>query len=142
MSGTIARFVVFVVLSAIFPGVEDPFLGEQEDCRLFFNVTSDAAYAVSNEDSVGMEVLSSTVSQSDLISEPPHMLNIQELGLLDRSTNRAGERDIVGTYLLNDSTGDKLANIEENKRDHAQIINREILRLWLRGEGLTPTWNT
>ena len=104
------------------------------------------ATIVINEDPVPQGiVVNSTIAYptSNLISEPPNMLNILELGLLDRIVNKAGERDTVGTSLLNDLTGDKLANIEENKRGHAQSINREILRLWLKGEGLTPvTWNT
>ena len=137
------RVVVFVVLSAVFPGVKDPYLGDPEIRHLFTNETSDAACTVSNEE-IGVPSWPVTVSShSDPISEPPNMLNIQELGLLDRIINKAGERAIVATSLLNDLMGDKFVNIEENQRGHVESINREILRQWLKGEGLKPvTWNT
>ena len=47
----------------------------------------------------------------------------------------------LGTHLLQDKTGARVANISENRRP--EEATREILRQWLEGSGQEPvTWRT
>ena len=48
-----------------------------------------------------------------------------------------------GTLLLDDTTGDKIHNLEHKYRQDAECINREILHEWVAGRGKQPvTWET
>ena len=45
-----------------------------------------------------------------------------------------------GTLLLNDGTGAQVNSIEEEFRDNHEKITTRILEEWLKGEGLSVTW--
>ena len=48
-----------------------------------------------------------------------------------------------GIFLLNDPTGARVEAIEKELRGEAKKINVQILREWLKGDGLQPvTWQT
>ena len=47
-----------------------------------------------------------------------------------------------GVLLLNDRRGDKMAVIKHDCGQHAEAITREILRKWLRGEGVSVSWES
>ena len=48
---------------------------------------------------------------------------------------------VVGIHLLNDESGATIEAIDEQFRGNVQAINLEILKRWLRGEGLRDcTW--
>ena len=49
--------------------------------------------------------------------------------------------DSFGVLLLEDNAGDKMAVIKHNCRD-AEAITRGILRKWLKGEGVSVTWDS
>ena len=47
-----------------------------------------------------------------------------------------------GTLLLEDKTGIKVDNIEDELHGRPERINRRILQYWLQGKGLPVTWET
>ena len=47
-----------------------------------------------------------------------------------------------GIILLQDNTGDEIAVIENNCRGDAKKITLEILRKWVRGGGMSVTWES
>ena len=48
-----------------------------------------------------------------------------------------------GVSLLEDATGNRVANIVQAHRDRAEEINCEVFRLWLNGKGRQPvSWDT
>ena len=47
-----------------------------------------------------------------------------------------------GTLLLEDKTGTKVDNIEDELHGKPERINRKILQYWLQGKGLPVTWET
>ena len=47
-----------------------------------------------------------------------------------------------GIILLQDKEGDKVAVIENDCRGKAEDITREILMQWLKGDGLSVTWDS
>ena len=48
-----------------------------------------------------------------------------------------------GILLLDDTTGDKVHNLEHKYREDAERINTEILQEWVAGRGKQPvTWET
>jgi hypothetical protein len=47
-----------------------------------------------------------------------------------------------GTLLLNDGTGVRVSGIEDELRGHHEKITTRILESWLKGEGLSVTWET
>ena len=48
-----------------------------------------------------------------------------------------------GVLLLEDEDGDQITAIEKEHRGNAMEINRQILRMWLKGKGRRPvTWAT
>ena len=47
-----------------------------------------------------------------------------------------------GTLLLEDKTGTKVDNIEDELHGRPERINRRILQYWLQGKGLPVTWAT
>ena len=47
-----------------------------------------------------------------------------------------------GVLLLNDETGAEVNAITTQYRDNAQVINLEILRLWIEGKGKHLSWDT
>ena len=48
-----------------------------------------------------------------------------------------------GILLLDDTTGDKIRNLEHKYREDAERINTEILHEWVTGRGKQPvTWET
>ena len=50
------------------------------------------------------------------------------------------EYESFGVTLLQDKHGDDVANIKHNCGMDVEAINRNILRKWLRGEGMSVTW--
>ena len=51
--------------------------------------------------------------------------------------------EMLGTLLLNDDTGAKIAAIVDKHQRNASKINNQILQQWLQGGGRQPvTWNT
>ena len=56
---------------------------------------------------------------------------------------RVGDKyDSFGIYLLNDDTGDKMAVIRNNCQGDAEKITRAILTAWLRGGGISVSWDS
>ena len=53
------------------------------------------------------------------------------------------ENHDFGIFLLEDNNGDRTEAIVREHRDRTEDINRNIFRLWVRGEGLKPvSWAT
>ena len=50
--------------------------------------------------------------------------------------------DLFGIFLLNDDTGDKMAVIKHNCQGDAEKITRAILTAWLRGGGISVSWES
>ncbi len=74
------------------------------------------------------------------ILKPPDILILQDLGIFGEIV--ATSRNEFGTKLLEDEQGNIMTRIREDLRT-VEEINREIFRLWLKGEGRQPiNWKT
>ena len=68
---------------------------------------------------------------------------LPELLQLNISRDIATKYFEFGTFLLDDSIGSRVRNLEHQHQRNAEQINTEILRQWVNGSGKKPvTWAT
>ena len=72
-------------------------------------------------------------------SKPPALPQLLELNI---PLHVADKYDSFGIFLLNDGTGDKMAIIKNDCRGYAKDITRAVLKEWLQGGGMSPTWES
>ena len=74
-----------------------------------------------------------------ILVEPPTLPELLDLEI----PLRVGDQyELFGTFLLNDKTGDKMAVIKNDCRGEAQKITFNILRDWVRGCGISVSWES
>jgi len=70
----------------------------------------------------------------------PQLLNTRYVKIV---TEIGAKYETFGVLLLNDQTGTKITAIEHKRSNNAELINIDILKEWLQGNGKKPvTWQT
>ena len=72
-------------------------------------------------------------------SKPPTLPQLLELYI---PLHVADKYESFGIFLLNDDNGDKMAIIKNDCRGYAKDITRAVLKEWLQGGGMSPTWES
>jgi hypothetical protein len=92
----------------------------------------------------GSKILILTAGVTAGIPTLPEFINFPTASGKVNLAQRIGtEYTSFGILLLKDDSGDRTEAIKREHRDRAADINKEIFRVWVRGEGLTPvSWST
>ena len=78
--------------------------------------------------------------------ERPNLLNLlsfpSKKGNINIPQQISTKYLIIGIFLLNDETGTEVSTIISKHNEDAELINLEILKLWIEGKGKPPSWDT
>ena len=69
----------------------------------------------------------------------PDLLQLLEMDFPSRVGPKIND---FGTFLLQDTLGNKMAVISENCRGRPEEMAREVLREWLAGKGVEVSWDS
>ena len=69
----------------------------------------------------------------------PDLLQLLEMDFLSRVGPKI---TLFGSFLLQDTLGNKMAVISENCRGRPEVMAMEVLREWLAGKGVEVSWDS